>query len=284
MRSLIISILVFSIGITSNLMAQENTETTSPWVRTMVGTLNLTQNSFDNWTQGGEDSWAWLVDINGTMTRTTSGGSWASNGKLAYGESKIGDEDARKAADELRLETVYNWNLGMLVNPYVAATARTQLTEGYQYSDEGIDTVSNFLDPGYFTQSFGLGYSPNEHLKTRLGAAVKETIASDFDYLYTDDPETDDEIEDNKVEYGAESVTNITMPLNDIILFTSKLEMFSDLNRIDEVDVNWDNLFSAQIAKFLAVNLNVQLYYDKDISIKRQLKQTLSVGLTYTFI
>jgi hypothetical protein len=52
----------------------------------------------------------------------------------------------------------------------------------------------------------------------------------------------------------------------------------------EEIDVRWDNLFSAEIAKYLAVSFNFQIFYDRDISIKRQLKQTLSVGFKYSLL
>ena len=133
------------------------------------------------------------------------------------------------------------------------------------------------MDPGYFTQSIGVEIKPNEQLKTRLGAAAKETItktqvAAD---TYADG-------EKPRVEYGAESVTDAEFKFNEILLYTSKLELFSTLNRFDEIDVTWDNLFSAKVTKYITASLNIKLFYDKDISAKRQLKQTLAVGLSYT--
>jgi hypothetical protein len=35
------------------------------------------------------------------------------------------------------------------------------------------------------------------------------------------------------------------------------------------------------VAKYITVSFNLQIYYDKDISIQRQLKQILAVGFTY---
>ena len=68
------------------------------------------------------------------------------------------------------------------------------------------------------------------------------------------------------------------------ILLTSKLELFSNLQSLKEIDVRWDTIFSSKISKYIDVNFNVQLFYDRDISHKRQLKQALSIGLTYTFL
>ncbi|RKY84956.1 hypothetical protein DRP98_03865, partial [candidate division KSB1 bacterium] len=67
-------------------------------------------------------------------------------------------------------------------------------------------------------------------------------------------------------------------------IFTSKLELFSGLKALDETDVNWDNVFTAKISKYFNVNFNVKLFYDKDISKQRQLKQSLAMGLTCSFL
>ena len=115
-----------------------------------------------------------------------------------------------------------------------------------------------------------------------MGAAIKETFTQEHHIPYSDDPDTP-EIESTKVEYGIESSTDVTLKLNQIILWTSKLDLFSTLQRIDEVDILWDNLITAKIDKYISVNLNTQLLYDKDISFKRQFKQILSFGLSYSF-
>ena len=60
--------------------------------------------------------------------------------------------------------------------------------------------------------------------------------------------------------------------------------MFSNVKTLNEIDVNWNTLISAKITKLIAVNFNVKLIYDRDVSVKRQLKQALTVGLTYTLL
>ena len=62
------------------------------------------------------------------------------------------------------------------------------------------------------------------------------------------------------------------------------MEMFSNIKAFNEIDVNWNTLISAKITKLIAVNFNVKLIYDRDVSVKRQLKQALTVRLTYTLL
>lgn len=261
----------------------QNTEATSWWKNSVVGNVNFTQNHFDNWTQGGTDSWSWQSDLLAKFMREDSTSQWITSGKLSFGQAKVGDAQSRKSADEIRLESVLTYKIKKWVNPYAAVTALTQFARGFQYGTDVKTEVSGFLDPGYFTQSAGMGFQPNPHLRTRMGAALKETVTRNHPFPYADDPKTA-QIEKIKVEPGAEWVTDVDLKLHENILFTSKLETFSNFKGFDSVDVNWDNLFSSKISSVLSVSLNVRVFYDRDVSVKRQIKQVLAVGVSYVLM
>jgi len=266
-------------------MAQdEKKEPEYGWQKELVGNLNFTQNSFDNWAQGGEDSWSWATEVRAKFINDQEKYNWSNNGKLAFGKTKVGSSDARKAADEIKLESVYTYKMHIHINPYIAATGLTQVAEGIKYIDDTTQVaISNFLDPAYFTQSLGISYEPVANFKTRLGAALKQTITDKYPVPYADDPSTT-KIEKTRNEVGMESVTDFSKKFSEILAFTTKLEMFSNMQSIEEIDVNWDNLFTAKVASNINVSFNFRIFYDHDISAKRQLLQTLAVGLTYNFL
>ncbi len=277
-------LLVLTIPLSISLVAQEKDTPKFGWKNEIVGNLNFTQSSFSNWSQGGEDSWNWQLDLNGKFENDQPKYNWATTGKISYGKTKISGEKSKKTTDEVHLESVFTYKVGLYVNPYVAVTGETQLTEGFDFSTDPQIKISTFLDPGYFTESLGLGYEPIKDFKTRLGAALKQTVADQFAARYTDDPATLNNVEKVRSEIGMESVTDYSRKLSENIVFTTKLELFSNLKGIDEVDVRWDNLFAAKVSKYIAVSFNMKLFYDKDISVQRQLKQVLAAGLTYTFL
>jgi hypothetical protein len=280
-----ISLMGFLLTINCLLPVQES-EAEEPehgWQNELVGSLNFTQTNFDNWAQGGENTLTWQANVNGRAVNDEEKYKWDSSGKISYGRSKLGGLESRKSVDEVKLESVFTYLLGIYVNPYVAASAETQFTGGFEYTDESKSQISDFMDPGYLAQSAGVGYEPVDEFKTRLGFALHETITRDYPVPYADDPETD-EVEKTKVETGLESVTDFSKKLIGGILLTSKLELFSNLESLDAVDVKWDNIFSAKISKYIDVSFNVKFLYDKDISEKRQIKQALSLGLTYSFL
>ncbi len=79
-------------------------------------------------------------------------------------------------------------------------------------------------------------------------------------------------------------MTDISLKITKNSLFTSKLELFYAFKAFDETDVNWDNVFTIMISKYINININFKLFYDKDISNKRQIKQAIAFGLTYSFL
>ncbi|MFQ5706955.1 MAG: DUF3078 domain-containing protein [bacterium] len=253
------------------------------WKNQIVSTLNLTQASFENWTQGGENTFAWQINLNTRFVHKEKTYVWANEAKFTFGLAKVGDKEARKSSDEIRLESVYTRNVGWLVNPFFAGTVVTQFAAGFQYDGDNKTQVSKFLDPGYFTQSIGFGYARGDVFKTRLGATVKETVTNDFPAPYADDPNTA-KIEKTKTEPGISSVTNFQQKLHENILYTSKLDMFSDLEAFNRIDVLWENNLAMKVTKLINVSFNVDLFYDRDLSSKRQIKQVLAIGFTYTFL
>lgn len=253
------------------------------WKKSMVGGLNLTQTSFDNWKQGGENSYAWQVNLNFNFTNDQAKTNWANSGKLTYGSTKTGDQQMRKSVDEIKLESVFTYKLGVLINPFVAVVGETQFAPGYNYGTTPKTQVSAFMDPGYIRESAGIGIKPNETIKTRLGVSLKQTVTSDFPQPYADDPKTA-KIEKFKNEVGAESVTDLNWKLAQNTLLTSKLELFSTLKALNTTDVNWDNILTTKISKYFNVNFNFRLFYDRDISKMRQIKQAFALGIVYTFL
>jgi hypothetical protein len=283
-------IFVFIVFLSSSALAQEKAEEKPKeepkygWQKAMVGGINLTQTSFSNWTQGGESSFAWQLNLNFIFVNDQKQTSWAHSGKLTYGAARIGEQESRKSIDEIKLESVFTYKFGMHVNPFFAATGETQFAPGYDYGVEPRTQMSAFMDPGYFRESVGIGFEPNKIIKTRFGVGLKQTITNNFPVPFTDDPETEDKVEKFKNEAGFESVTDVNWKLTKNSLLTSKLELFYGFGALDETDVKWDNVLSVKVSKYIGINFNFILFYDKDISSRRQIKQSIAFGLTYNFL
>jgi hypothetical protein len=134
--------------------------------KSVLFNLSVTQNSFDNWNQGGDNSWAWQTDLLPKYVFSQEKYSWENIAKFSYGQSKIGDQVARKASDEIRMESSYSHKFENHIEPYIAVRLQTQFTKGYEYTDTSRIEISNFMDPGYITESIGVGWSPDDQFRT----------------------------------------------------------------------------------------------------------------------
>ncbi len=262
--------------------AQSKAQADTTWQAELIGALHFSQAYFDNWVAGGESTIAGQLDLNGKAIKTTDKFVWTNSGRIAYGTSKVARKDATKTIDEIKLESIYNYLWEYRFDPYFAIKAETQLASGYAHSEDGKIQVSDFLDPAYFTQSLGVLYKPNEKISLRIGAAVKETITKDYPEPYADDPETK-EIEKTKIEPGAEAVFTVSKNLSDNTQINSTLDLFNGFTELSATDVKWDTDFTTKVTELINIKLSVKLFYDKDISLKRQLNQALMLGISYTF-
>jgi hypothetical protein len=275
--------IIIAIFILSGFLLAEDKKEKEPvygWIKETIISLNYSQSKFDNWSKGGENAWNWQAEMRAKFEKNELTYNWLNKGYLIYGNTQVGNEEAKKSSDEIRLESVYTRKIGTHINPYISFTGLSQFTSGYEYNDTSKIEVSDFWDPAFLTESIGFGFKNGETFRTRLGIAVKQTITRNFN-SYSDDPNTID-IEKIDNSLGAESVTDLQIKFNDDIIFISMLQLFSDFSAINEVDVRWNNLFVAKLMKYVSVSFSFDLMYDKNISPKRQLKQVLAVGLTYS--
>jgi hypothetical protein len=271
--------------LSTSVSAQDTTKAPDyGWKHTVVSGLNLTQVAFTDWAQGGENALAWTVSLDGKSVNDQEMSNWSNSYKFAFGQARLSSQGLRKTDDKIDIETIFTYKLGVHINPYAAATLNSQFARGFKYDNAGTKApVSKFFDPGYLIQSVGVIYQPVAEVKTRLGAALRETFADEFALIYSDDPTTSS-IEKTRVEGGLESVTEIEWKLYDNILFTSKLELFAPFKTLDEIIVRNDNTLSASVNKYIRVNLDVQLINDKRITPRTQVKEALAIGISYQLL
>lgn len=259
----------------------QDTATVLGWRHQFTGMLNLNQTYFDNWAKGGTDALAWELNLAGGAALEQQDFLWENTAKILYGQTKLADLGSRKSMDEWKLETIYTRKLGTWVNPFAAAAGWSQFTAGYTYDDDaGTRTLnSEFFDPAYFTQTLGVGITPFPDFKERLGFAMKETFSAERGLA--DDVETAGEIEDFKVEYGLSSITEYQKTLMENIIGSTKLDIFANFKGVDQIDARWENKIAAKVNKTISVNFELEMLYDKDLSESYQLRETLSVGITF---
>lgn len=271
---LFIFIISFSI-----LYAQPQTDTTfkNGWTPKGIISINLSQIAFENWTQGGENAMSFSSIANLGLFYKTKGWFNSNKLKVAYGRSKS-SERYFTTDNELRLENVIIREFGWKINPYFSNEVRTGLANGFDYKVSPEQQISAFFDPGYISQSLGFIYS-QKVFQTRLGIGLQETFTNKYNQ-YTDD-ETTTSIEKFKIDTGIESVSEANYEFMKNMIYTGRLRLFSRFNSLGVWDVNWDNIITAKVNDYINVNFNFNLIYQKDQSVKTQIKEALQLGFSY---
>ena len=262
--------------------SQQDSIKLNTWLPTAAAGLNISQLALSNWTQGGENSLTWTLVGNGGLIYKSTEYTFKNNLKFAYGGTKLGGSDFRTNDNELYLESVLSKNISWVVEPYFSNTVRTPIGVGYSYDTNPPTEIAAFFDPGYLSQSIGFTYQKEKTFSTRLGLAVQETFTRN-NTQFSDDPNTT-KIEKFKAETGIEEVSDLEYILAQNLLLKSNLRLFTRFKSLDVWDVRWDNAIVAKVNDFLNVSLSYLLIYQKDQSVKTQMKEGLQLGLVYTIL
>jgi hypothetical protein len=251
------------------------------WKKKVVTGINLTQSAYSNWETGGENSFAWSLRLDADANRNGGALDWSFNSDMVFGQTKLKEESPRTTTDKIDVDGTVGIKFGPYINPYLGAGILTQFSMGYDYSRTPKEAKSSFWDPAYLTVSLGARAKIKDIFNSQLGIGLKETITSHY-RQYSDDPGTDEK-ERFKFETGIESKSKLDAAILKNLQMRSKLEIFSSFEHLDIIDIGWDTLLTAKLNKYIAITLNVQINYDKDVINKAQIKEILGIGFSYNF-
>lgn len=277
-----------------------STLSASPWTLSVDANLTLTQNAYsNNWAGGEAGLLAWALNSNSLAEKQLSPKLNNKNTlKLAFGQIYNQDKDTKewldpvKSTDLIDFESVLRFTLGGFVDPFASARLETQ------FLDVSDTSKNRIFNPINLTEAIGVAKvlvkAEKRELTSRLGFGLKQIINRDVlvDTLGNRETQTSN--------YGGITfVTDFITPLaQEKITYTGKLSIFEAVyySEADELkglpnenywqypDVNWENIFTASITKYLMVNLYLQMLYDKEIDDAVRLKETMGLGLTFKLI
>lgn len=267
------------------------------WEKSFDLGLNVTQAAYsDSWTGGEQGQVTWVGNANGVFNgKFTEVFTLKNAAKLSFGQTLSQDKETKdwskpkKSSDKIDLESVGLFDLKAWVSPFVAFRFESQ------FLDARIDTRKKYVNPMLLTESAGIARQllkkEKNDIMTRLGLAFKQNIDRNIDD--PDNPETAKTV--SSTDGGLEWNTDVKMVLAENLGYIGKLTAYKafffskkdDFKGTEEedywkaIDINWENSIAAQITKFVQVTFYTQLLYDKQISKKGRLKETLALGVTY---
>ena len=276
------------------LSAQEAEE---GWNHNGLAGITFSQTSFTNWSEGGENTIADNVFLNASLNYKKDKLSWTNDLKINYGQNYTDNNGWRKNLDNIDFAS----KLGHQITDklYYAALLdfKSQLFDGFKYSDDSKELTSKFFTPAYLNVSVGLDYKPNDNIAVYYSpVAGKLTMVADSAFA------TRYGIDANKYvkpQLGSYLKVNANYKLlDDKLTIKSVLDLFTAYDEsFGMVDVNWDVLIGYNLTKLLTLTFQSTLKYDDDIKTfetdangntiahgaKVQFKEMIGIGLSYNF-
>ncbi len=261
------------------------------WTSDVAARLHISQASYHNWTEGGVNTLASSAQLLSKAVRTTANWTETYESRLGFGVVKQDTLNLRKADDVIRLlATVKYHGRGFFrkFNPTAAGGLRTQFAPGFNYERNPFEDdrvppvkVSDMFSPATFTQSLGLTYSAAWGFKQRLGVAAKETVVliEPFRMVYGVEPSGP-----IRFQLGIESFTEVEREIVKNVALKSSLGLFAAFNQEELPDMLWENAVVMQVNKWLSADVEFVALFDRDLSHKVQLKESLSIGFSVVLI
>lgn len=290
-------LLLLSLLLTSTAMAAEDSVYVG-WKKSLNFDLTTNQTAYsDSWVGSEVGSINWVSNLNGSASRYLK--EWfelRSTLRMSFGQTVTQDEEtrdwgkAKKSTDLIDFENVGLFDMDAYVEPYAAFRLESQFYDGRFLTERF------YFSPLKLTESAGIArklYAKKEDLvMSRLGLALRQIFksAQDSTTLVT--------VDSTLTDGGIESVTDANFNLHENAKLTSKLSLYKAFffSKSDEVkgtefedywkavDVNWENTLNASVTKILTVSLYTQLLYDKEVSKRGRIKQTVSIGIVVKLI
>jgi hypothetical protein len=258
------------------LFAQE--EESAIWKKGGQGALNFSQTALSNWSGGGMNAISLNSYVSLFANYRKDAAAWENMLDLAYGIVRQGSE-MQKTDDKIDLASKFTYKISQSWGFSGLLGFKTQMTPGY---DADTLLISSFAAPAYLQVATGMEYKPGDDLSILIAPiSGKMTFVADtsLSTKYGVDPGKTARAEFGgfvKFQYRKEIIENV--------VFQTKCELFSNyIENPHYIDVNWDVLLSMKINKFLAASLSLQLVYDHDYSSKVQFRETLGLGLSFSF-
>lgn len=265
----------------------------SYWRKSVVFGLNFNESTFtSNWSGGGVNAIALGSNFDFKAEYNKTPLDYTTETNLIYGVAATKGEGSRKTNDRIFLDNKLATQISKKWYFFGSLSFESQFAAGYQYTDANGNAVtqglmiSNFMAPGYLTESLGFEYKPNKYYDIRLGTGTaKQTFLLDTT-IYHNLPENYG-VKPGHTFYNQLAFQGVVTIDKDIMknlhlnaryaIFIPYVQPFAyTTHRIDAT-------LTAKVNKLINVSMNGTFLYDKNTSPSPQATEGLSMGVAYTF-
>jgi hypothetical protein len=260
------------------------------WRKNITFALNFNQAAFsNNYSAGGVTSVALGSNFIYHIEYNKAPFSYVSELNLLYGKSKNKGQGARKTNDRIFFDNKLASQISKHWFFFGSLSFESQFDKGFQYYANNVKPpilISNFMSPGYLTESVGFEYKPTKYFDLRFGTGTaRQTFVLDTT-IYHNKPGN------YGVTPGKTIRTDIAFQMvaifdKDIaknMHFNARYDMFIPYSQsLAYVRHRIDALLSAKVNRLINVSINATMLFDKNTSNSIQGTEGLSLGILYRF-
>ena len=201
-------------------------------------------------------------------------------------------QGSRKTNDRIFLDNKLASQLSKHWYIFGSLSFESQFAAGYTYTDangnpanQGL-IISDFMAPGYLTESVGFEYKPNKFYDLRLGTGTaKQTFLEDTT-IYHNLP-ANYGVKPGHTFYNQLAVQAVGSVDKDIMKnlhITARYAIFIPyIQPFAYTTHRLDATLTAKVNRLINVSMNATLLYDKNTSPSPQATEGISMGVAYTF-
>lgn len=271
----IIKALFFISFLSSTVFAQTDSikSDTTYWEKSAVLNLNFSQVDLTNWNGGGQSSISigGLTNFNANYVKGKN--AWDNRLDMAYGLLRQGNENSSfiKTDDNIILSSRYSRQIKKRIFLSTILDFRTQFDEGLNEENE---VISRFMAPGFLLANVGITYRYKKIFTATLSPLSSKTTFVTDDSLSTAGAYGVESGETYRFQGGVNLSSSFQKDIWENVNLTTNLNLFSDYEKLGNVDINWETALNFKINKWLSASYSTQFIYDDDIKSKEITNET----------
>nr|WP_297308079.1 DUF3078 domain-containing protein [uncultured Flavobacterium sp.] len=257
-------------------------EVTEPkWKNSGNFAVLANQSSFSNWQAGGDNSFAGSLKINYDLIYQSGDWSWDSRFQLNYGLSKIKGQEQKKTDDRLEINSVLGKQMSEKWYYSIFFNFKTQMDSGFD--KDGIRN-SHFMSPAYLQIGPGMLWKDNDNLRVNIAPFTSRFTFVDKEFTKLGEAFGVHQNKSMLYQLGMSVNGYYKFNAMENVNFENILNLYSNyLNKPENVVIDYQLNIVLQVNKYLSTNFTFQAIYDDNAFKGFQLRETLGVGINYTF-
>ena len=282
-------------------------DTTTAWAKywkyNLNTGINLNQAAFsESWKGGGVNNVAFGAYFFGDLNYNKNKVSWENSLKMQYGQVLTFNRNSnnkqvgnlRKSQDFIDFVSKGEYKFAKMWRVFGQVNFLSQFDKGYDY--RGVDAngkdirfrLSNFMAPGYTTESFGIEFKPVSWFYVNVGLlSLRQTFVVDTTLYHEVPANYGVEVGkrfNNQIGFSVETALDKNVHKNVNLKFKYRgFKDYTDPKKTlsGEMIHRIDALVSAKITKYIITSLGAIIMYDATQDKRVQWSQSLALGVSY---